>query len=297
MKRTTRIGFVLALAVGLALGACSSSKDTSPTGTGENQQPQPPTLPDLSTMTIDLSFFQQYSGATTDAGHGFRRSAGQVPGSNFLNAAVRAVALWSFVEAFLAMPVTVYAVALHSVPQPQPDGSWLWTYVFVDSAGEYTVYLTGVPGDGYVDFAMRVSSTDPALPLDHFLWFEGRVMDPGTQGFWQFYVPDSTVTAAAAYPTAAQTPGIPCVRIDWSETSDSSDLSFLVNYPSVPETGDSLHFHADPSVHRITYTDADQGTTGIVEWYPDHSGFIQWPDYNGGAKSCWNALLQDVPCP
>jgi hypothetical protein len=34
-----------------------------------------------------------------------------------------------------------------------------------------------------------------------------------------------------------------------------------------------------------------------ITWYPDGSGSIQVPDYNGGLKACWDVHQNDVVCP
>ena len=68
-----------------------------------------------------------------------------------------------------------FQLAVRSVPQPQDDGSWRWTYIVVEDTAEYAIYLYGKDEGTYSSWRLEVSSNDPGMPLDHFTWFAGEV--------------------------------------------------------------------------------------------------------------------------
>ena len=40
-------------------------------------------------------------------------------------------------------PIGAFAAAIHSIPQLQPDGSYLWTFIFVENGIDYSIFLYG----------------------------------------------------------------------------------------------------------------------------------------------------------
>lgn len=282
----------------LTLAGCSDDSITSP---GSESAPE---LPPASTMSMDVSLFD---GAEVDAAalarggyENLRLEAGMESKLNFLNAAIRVHFLNLVVCVALIEPVAAFALATQSVPQPQPDGSWLWTYIFVGDAAEYSVFLNGKHMGSYTEWAMEVSSTDPEDPFDHFLWFEGQVDIDGTSGYWQFYEPEDEPPAvmAASAGSALATPGIECIRIDWENTQDDEhELVFLVNKEGVPEEGTTLTYFDSPTVSSVEFYNAETQETGTITWYPDGSGSIEWPDYRYGDEYCWDTLQYNTDCP
>ena len=260
-------------------------------------------------MTIDLSFFDEL---TLDAQADTRGKPdpmvlAQVAGKeNFINAALRVAYVHGVFCEALKAPVSAFALAIHSVPQRQSDGSWLWTYVYVESEIEYVIYLFGADAGDRTEWRMEVSTNRPEMPLDHFVWFDGEVLKYESRGYWQFYepIPGETVlgppTQAAA--AAARTEGAQLARIDWfSLTGNVHQLSVLNNSPASPDVGDVLLFHASPVESYLTFTDAsDPEVVYNITWYPDGSGSIQVPDYpvdNPGQKACWDSEQFNVACP
>lgn len=290
-KITTLTGLTMMIAVLGLLGCTTNTPITAPA------QEAPPDLPAVSTMEMNLGLFESARVSTQSIERG--ALVAPAPASpdafklNFLNAAVRVLFLDVVVYSALAHPVAAFATAIHSVPQYQQDGSWLWTYIFVDEQGtEYSIFLAARPGETAVAWSMEVSSNDPAMPLDHFLWFDGEAEKDERAGYWQFYEP---VADAAA---AASTDGIPCIRIDWRNTTPVDQrLAFLVNKPDVEDNGTTLVFEETPEMATVEFFDAKDATTGTIRWRPDGSGSIEWPDYNDGAMGCWDVTQHDADCP
>ncbi len=286
-------GLVVALAL-LAFAGCSGNETTGP------PQQQAPKLPSVSTMTMDFSFFDQT--APNPAGPPNDKDG---PGSlvavaertNFVNAAARVYFLHFIFWEALNAPVAAFAAAVHSVPQHQPDDSWLWTYIFVDGDVEYDVVLYGTDAGDHTEWRMEVSTNNPSMPLDHFVWFDGEAMKDNSSVYWQFYEPIPTASVAAS--AAAQTPGKTSIRMEWEKLSDSShQLTVLNNNPDSPDQGDEIVFSASPTMCSIVFTDASSPDAVYnITWYADGSGSIQVPDYNSGEKACWDTNQFDVVCP
>ncbi len=276
---------VLSLIVLISLQSCGGNDN--PTGT---EQSAAPALPDMSTVEMDLSFF----GLSPVAKNGLDKNpikpemeAAGTGKDNWINAAVRVFFVQlSFYAAFEA-PVSAFAVAINSVPQKQPDGSWLWTYIYVDDGMDYGIFLYGTPMTDRVAWRMEVSTNDPAMQFDHFIWFSGEAMNDDSSGFWQFYAPVDTLTQ-----------GVPSVRIDWLNTANNEhQLSVLVNEAGSASEGDNLVFYVSPNENFLTFTDVSVPEVHTIMWYPDGSGSIEVPDYNGGVIACWDTLQKDMVCP
>ena len=187
-----RLLHALALAALLSGFACSDDS-TSPS---KQHSSTPPALPPASTMSIDLGFpasdQAQASQQDIRAGKpGPETLAASADHLNWINAFVRASFVVLVTADQLEEPAAAFALAIHSVPQPQDDGSYLWTYIFVDrqTGVEYQIFLYGTRGDETVVWRMEVSSDDANQPLDHFVWFSGESAKDGHSGYWQFYAP------------------------------------------------------------------------------------------------------------
>jgi hypothetical protein len=293
----TLIYMVTLMAIFSLLGC---SKDNQATGP---ETAKPPDLPSVNTMTMDVDFFNT---AQVDAQS---MKIGKLDESdaslnalklNFLNAAVRVFFLNLVAHAALTEPVAAFVTAIHSVPQYQQDGSWLWTYVYVDDHNsEYSIFLRGKRLDTCVAWSMEVSSNDPDMLLDHFLWFDGEVETGGHSGYWQFYEPESSaVTDVMVFAgNETGTPGVKCIRIDWqNESAIERRLAFLTNKPGDPSEGSELVFEEALEMASIDFYDAANGNSGTIVWYRDGSGSIEWPDYKDGIKSCWDVWQYDADC-
>lgn len=290
MRNRSVLTIVVMLATILAVAGCSN--DNQVTGP---EAPEPLSLPSLNTMSMDVAFFQSAEVDAQSIRQGkLVESSVASPEAlklNYLNAAVRVFFLNVITYAALAEPVAAFATAIHSVPQYQDDGSWLWTYVYVDDRGsEYSIFLRGKRMDTYVAWSMEVSSTDPDLLLDHFLWFEGEVATGDKSGYWQFYEPESDGETPA-------TSGVMCVRIDWEKSSQVDErLALLINKPGDPAEGSTLEFEEVLEKGTIDFYDAANDDSGTIIWYRDGSGSIEWPDYKDGVKSCWDVWQYDTDC-
>jgi hypothetical protein len=291
-----RVGICVILLVALmGLQACSNEDPVSP------PKDEAPTLPDMSTMTMDLSFFDQAQVDQTSIEGGTPTEmmlAAQAGKDNFINAAVRVFYVQLTFWAALEAPVAAFALALHSVPQHQDDGSWLWTYIFVDGEIEYSIFLYGIDAGDRTQWRMEVSTNDPSMPLNHFVWFTGEAMKGNTSGYWQFFEPQILMSDGANVAMAGDTPGVQSIRIDWlNAPGDIHQLTVLNNMPGAEEEGDNVVAFESPAMCYIEFTDVSVPETGNITWYADGSGYIHVPDYNNYEKACWDTNQDDVACP
>jgi hypothetical protein len=252
---------------------------------------QAPALPAVSTMKFNLDFYgvqaptvdaqSLETGRPSDA---MLQSAAAGDHENWINAYVRAVFIYLTTFDMLEEPIGAFAYAIHSVPQKQSDGSYLWTYIFVDKEIEYSVFLFGTPKLDTVEWRMEVSSNNPAQVLNHFVWFTGESKRDDTGGYWQFYVP------------VDETNGVPVVRIDWVNGLHEDTLTLTVNGAGLENEGDVLEFSDSKATGSIEYFDASENLTSSIVWHSDGSGNLTVPDYNGGAKACWDTEQRNVAC-
>jgi hypothetical protein len=294
MKRTKKtLGILMAfLLAAWMLPACSSDDNTSPV---EPSYPvDAPQLPSMSTMVFDLQFFDieapqvsQQSIETGKPNGGELQASDSANRANFINAFIRILFVQLLMYDALEEPIGAFALAIHSIPQQQEDGSWLWTYIFVDDGLEYSIFLYGTPdtGDEYVDWRMEVSTNDSSNPLDHFVWFDGRTYHDESNGYWQFHDPSLPAPHHSA-------------RIDWQNPSETeSRLTIEVNGPDHPDYGDRLEFFESSFLATLDHYDAGADESGNITLYADGSGSLTVPGYNNGDEACWDTEQKDTACP
>lgn len=284
---------VLTLALLFSSGCLKSE---SPTGPGDAAEA--PALPSLATMQFQPGFFSAEDLSDIDPGAVKSGKVSESDGvsaerTHFINAVVRVLFVQLLMYDALEEPIAAFALAVHSVPQPQEDGSYLWTYIFVDQQVEYSIFLYGTPLADRVAWRLEVSSNDPELVLDHFVWFEGESMNDDSQGYWQFYEPIGAMPVSLA-----STEGRRTARIDWFHDSPVENrLRVTVNGPGHPDEGDFLEFQETPASGQLNHFDASSDLASNITWYPDGSGSITVPDYNDGVQACWDHEGVNTVCP
>jgi hypothetical protein len=254
-------GAALAIASFLLAAGCVS--ENSPNAPHD----EAPVLPDTAEFSIDADWFNS------------QQKALDATQQNFLNAAIRVVVIKTVSDIVLTPPVAAFALALHSVPTRQPDGSWLWVYTYVYGQDEAQIRLRGEPDDYGADWEMRV--TLPAAGAVNELWFEGETSRWGEEGYWLFHDfnrPDD--------PTVA--------RLEWGREGSVRSVSFTdldVN------PGDRLSYREGESDRSIEFSDASEGEEWFIRWNETTgAGSLMVPDYNGGLEACWDSLRNDVDC-
>lgn len=255
----------------LALVSCKDDPASSP--------PQQPALPPAASMTTDLSLFVPPSGPS-------KAFNPNLAGANFLNAAARVTFINAGVIVGLSAPVAVFAAAASQTPTQGADGKYHWQYTSTVKAITYTADLAGSV-DGRTQesvWEMRITAT--ALGLNNFLWYDGRAKLNNSSGYWDFYDPAQPATSVKA------------VHLTWTYASNTdATLSFEIVKDGVPEKGDKLEYVVAGNLTTITFTDASPVQQVVISWDRiTRAGYLIAPDYNNGAKSCWDTNLDDVAC-
>lgn len=253
------IGAMLATQIG-----CS---DESPTAAPAGDAP---VLPAPERLTFDFDFFQEPS------------TLERASKANFFNAFVRAHVASAVTHLLVVPPVAAFSLALHTVPSPQDDGSYLWVYTWVHGAEEAQIRLRGTPlGAGRAAWELRVANNVDGWANE--LWFEGETWTDGAEGAWSFH--------------DFEREGQPVVAsLAWGHDADGD---FLRLEDELDNAGDSLEYREDGSRRSFTLEDADApDLSWYVRWNEaDGTGSLRAPDYNGGNPACWDERQNDTECP
>ena len=261
---------VLAILLILAvahLGGCSED-DGSPVAADPNQAP---TLPDPATLEFDFSFF--------DAGAGLDKTVGIH--DNFINAYLRVAVIGAVSRLVLTPPVAAFAIALHTVPMPQADGSWIWTYEWRDGDERALISLRGLSVAERVEWTMYITLLDDGHDIDDALWFEGSTSAGGQEGRWFFH--------------DVEDPAEPvCGEIVWGQDETGKFLQFVSHEPETD--GDTLSYTDAAPAYAIDFTPGQGAQTWFIRWHDDGHGSLRVPDYNDGEEACWDVLQRDTDC-
>lgn len=282
--RKLAVNATMVLAAAALIAGCSNDV-VDPGNDNETAPAGAPALPPQSTMTFDLNFFgvpaPNVDAQSLVTGKPSNEMLAAAPGdhSNWINAFIRALYVQLITYDALVHPVAAFALAAHSVPQEVEPGTYLWTYIFVDEGVEYSIFLYGTPGGGSVEWRMEVSTNNPDMPLDHFVWFDG-VSHSDDTGYWQFYEPVDPSN------------GVASVRIDYAPR----DLRVEINGVGFEDEGNYLHFQESATTGTIDFYDASEDQLSNITWFADGSGSITVPDYNNGEQACWDTEQRNTTC-
>jgi hypothetical protein len=272
--RAIPIGVVVAaLAV---LTACSDSS-------GPDDPGSPPTQPSVLSMSADLSLFETQAGAGGIAGGGDIEA---VAGTHFVAGALGVTVARFWTGVVMAIPVATWAAAASDTPEFS-DGAWHWVYSVTENGQTFSADLAGSVEGSESVWEMRISSTAHSPPLSSYLWYTGRAALTGSQGEWHIF--------DAAQPSTRNE----VLSIDWTHPSANSwTLTFTNVQSGTAEFGDELYYEATGDLRLVRYTDASASTTAEVGWsHATAAGYVHAPNYNSGAKSCWDATLANANCP
>ncbi len=268
-----RTSTLLLLAVGIVLAGCDKGGTTAVVESPN----EPPPLPPVESLTIDLSFFDR-----TGGGPDATRAAFGETRQNWTNAAVRVGVANAAVAFALAVPTATFAAAFQVGPVfDENTFRWHWRFMVEHGGLTYDGDLAGVIAGAQAAFEMRLSQA--SLGLTDFLWYEGVATLTGESGFWQFFHPEF--------------PNESVGRIDWSNPSPHEwTLSFSAT-GNAENAGDVLTYQATGTVRLVTYVHASTGNAVEISWdAASGAGYIQADGYNDGAKSCWDGSQNDITC-
>ncbi len=249
----------------LIFAACSNSTSVNET---------PPTIPSQQSMSIDMS----------EMNNAQKVAAKSKAGSNFNAAIYRAGVAKLILDANLLVPKVLVGAAQERDPEEVADGEYQWSYSTSNQQNDYSVLLTAnVDSNDEVNwnFFVTTSSTDPVL--NNFLFFSGEAEYNGTEGVWYYYDPNEEG---------------PVSTVNWDIDEDGSVVVGLeVLSDRNGNLGNTIDYNFDGDTKVLEYYEASsEARTTISYDINTMTGFIISPSYNNGAKSCWDANLEDIAC-
>ena len=122
--------------------------------------------------------------------------------------------------------------------------------------------------------------------MTDFLWFTGETRLQNDRGFWIFNDRRAGST-------------VPVARVDWTNVSEKNrTLSFRNVDGASADLGDQLAYRVDGDVIAVTFHDASAQQDADITWNEvTGTGSLMVPDYNGGARACWDAQQENMVCP
>lgn len=266
----------LVVAIMLLIGNTTCEKNPT-----EPKKHTMPVLPPTASMQMDISFFKASPEASLNKT--------MLSKSNFIAAAARVAFINAGVILASIAPSAVFAAAISQQPVLQEDGKFHWIYSVSEGLVNFSVDLVGwieVP-DTEAVWEVFVSSTNHWPPLNRFLWYQGRSKIGNKLGWWLFHDPKSVDSLRDV------------LRIDW-EIDDELDheLVFTNVHSLSADFGDWLKYGIELSDRFLIFFDASANRTNTIYWNAETgAGFIEWFDYNNGAKSYWDENRNDTTGP
>lgn len=241
---------------------------------------QPPQLPPLESMDVDLSAFEEESGNKSA-----NFTAENESYTHFLNATFRAMIVRGVVNSSLAIPKALLEAAENIEPELSDDGEWTWSYSKDANGNNFEAELIATANDNdQVIWQMYVTSS--ALNIDNALLFEGEVLTDGSSGNWTYFA------------LLGDEAGSETSNVTWTvESEDQVDLRLEVLSDRNGNLGDYIEYTFDSPIKRAVYYNAAEDETAEIEWNIETlEGYIIAPNYNNGEQACWNSNFQNVEC-
>lgn len=217
---------------------------------------------------IALAAFDAGTDAFPDAKHA---------GANYTNAAVRVGIVSTIVGLNLVLPALATEAATRRAPE-LVDGAFVWSNTVPVAGRPVDVRLTGDPRGSGVDWTLETAESGDAF----FTFYSARTTLDGRDGDWRLFNPErsgSVLTAAF-------------------DTDSERDREITFAVPAGNDgAGSEVTYRVDGDTQIFDFTDEPEGTRALIEWdLRTRAGSIVADDFNGGARACWNAALEDVAC-
>ncbi len=244
-----------------------------------NKQGQPD-LPPSTALAIDISYFFS-SGKAAQNGDATQAR------DNFAEAVRNVLQFNTLMLVQAGIPMATFAAALTKQPAVGDDGKYHWTFSMEYNGVSLQADLSGVRDstNGEAIWEMRITFQGQEYNLDDFLWYAGRSGPNNKSGSWTIYDPtrpDSTYDM---------------LLVQWQENSETSSVIAFTMLAEGDSQNDQITLFRDGADRRMLMYDFSAETTVEVGWNVETGeGYIIAPDYNGGAKACWDASKNDVAC-
>jgi hypothetical protein len=270
----------------LALYSCKTDTKTDETVVDDT-----PILPPQSTM-LDLYSINQSRSISQSIKLNLNESVRATDQSEFLLAGIFVIA-WNAGLAFiLGPPVAAFKYVISQKKATKiNDNTWVWQAQATVNSITYTGELTGtkVPDTSKVTWSMKISSST----LDKFEWFTGECDYKATNGYWQFYDPQSPLSPKMKF------------RLDYTVNSSTDLTAKIENNDPLPDSildslglgyGTYIEYKINGTAITLTGQGSKESNPTIVSWDSiTKAGSLRRND--GVTKGCWDSSHNTIPCP
>jgi len=253
-------------------------------GCRKHENYEEPTLPPENAFAIDFSAIDK---DTTQL-----KAMAQTEGyTNFAHSGIQ-VWVWSVViNAYLAIPVAAYKVAISQVPEQLEDDEWLWSFTTGVQNAQYMAELYGkVLNEGAdVKWQMDISYDAPIIGFSDFTWYTGTMNSDITKGQWIL--------------KESKANNWNFIQIDWnrSSTVDVWDITYTNIKENDGGNGDYIyHGWTADTDYNAFFNIYDKSDNNLVEiqWNRTYNnGRVKNPKFFGDQNwHCWDNAYLDCEC-
>lgn len=202
-------------------------------------------------------------------------AAATAVGQNYVTAAARVAIVTGIVGLNLVVPKAATDAATRVTPTVE-NGTFVWS-TSVDVLGRpVAILLFGTPRSSEVEWRLTTAADGDAP----FTLYTATTSLDGRDGTWTLFNPNVSGAVATA---------------DF-EVDATPEITFRVA-PGRDGAGNSVRYEGDGDERTFDFFDAQQDVRSLVRWdQTGRTGSITATDYNGGARACWDAQLNDTPC-
>ncbi|WP_421774181.1 hypothetical protein [Gracilimonas sp.] len=251
----------LLLSVSLFLFSCNTT----------NSDKNPPEMPPPESMKVDMSEMESASNKTV----------AKAAESNFNTALFAAGVAKVILEANLAIPRALMTAAQDKSAEAVNGNEWEWSYTTAANGENYGVRLTAsVESTDEVTWNFYVTNSE--LGYDNQLFFTGTSDFEATSGTWTYFDLES---------------GNEVSVVTWNRADNEASVTLEVESDRNDNLGDSISYDFDGTIKTVVFVDVSEDETTTISYNTETmTGFIISPNYNEGAKSCWDENLNNTTC-
>ncbi len=236
-----------------------------------NNKQEPPVLPSAESMKVDITEMDSVSG----------KSKARRAESHFNTALMSAGIAKIILDANLIIPRALIRAAHDQKAESAGNKEWEWNYSTAANGQQFGVQLTALV-ESKEKVVWNFFVTNTAAGIENQLFFSGTSTRDATEGSWTYYSLQS---------------GNKVSELSWEKSENSALVAMEVLSDRNNNLGDSIRYTFDGTMKSVVYTDVSEGETTTISYNVESmAGFIISPNYNGGAKSCWDENLNNTTC-
>ena len=228
-------------------------------------------MPPVESMSVDISEMEMASS----------KAVAKSAESNFNTALVAAGVAKIILEANLAIPKALITAAQDETADAVNNTEWEWSFDTAANGQNFGVRLTA-NAESNDEVMWNFYVTNSVLDLDDQIFFSGTSDYEATSGTWTYFNLET---------------GREVSVVTWQRTEDSTSVTLDVESDRNNNLGDSISYEFDGTVKTVVFVDVSEDETTTISYNTETmTGFIISPNYNNGAKSCWDENLNNTTC-